>query len=149
MISMARRFGTLRFMFFFSVTVAAGALAHLITHSGDLSPMIGASAAISGMKGAATRFAFQPGGPLDFWRPRGDPPEQTAAAPLWTALRNPRVITFVAVWFALNLLIPAMCRHSRRFGGGVGSRRRSICGFVLRLPTFSSTRLIRSFTGGF
>lgn len=100
----ARRFGAVRFLIFFFVTVAAGAVAHLLTHSGDLSPMIGASAAISGTMGAATRFAFQPGGSLDFFRPHGHDPDQIPAAPLMVALRNPRVLTFVGVWFGLNLL---------------------------------------------
>ncbi len=100
----ARRFGALRFLAFFLVTVAAGALAHLITHAGERVVMVGASAAISGMMGAATRFAFQPGGSLDFWRPRGVDPDHIPAAPLWDALRNPRVLTFLVVWFALNLL---------------------------------------------
>ena len=67
----ARRFGATRFIVFVMVTVAAGALVHLIVHPGARVVMVGASAAISGMMGAATRFAFQPGGPLDFWRSRG------------------------------------------------------------------------------
>lgn len=100
----ARRFGAMRFLAFFFVTVAAGAVAHLITHAGELSPMIGASAAISGTMGAATRFAFQRGGSLDFFRPHGHDPDHIPAAPLLVALRNPRVLTFVGVWFALNLL---------------------------------------------
>ncbi len=64
----ARRFGAARFVLFCAVTVAAGALAYLAVHAGGQNPMVGASAAISGMMGAATRFAFQQGGPLDFWR---------------------------------------------------------------------------------
>ena len=66
--------------------------------------MVGASAAISGMMGAATRFAFQPGGSLDMWRRDRIPTHRIPAAPLLVALRNPRVIAFLAVWFALNLL---------------------------------------------
>jgi membrane associated rhomboid family serine protease len=66
--------------------------------------MVGASAAISGMMGAAMRFAFQPGGSLDFWRPRGGDPDRIPTAPLLSALRNPQVITFLVVWFTLNLL---------------------------------------------
>jgi membrane associated rhomboid family serine protease len=100
----ARRFGAMRFTAFFMVTVAAGALAHLVTHPGERAIMIGASGAISGMMGAAARFAFQPGGSLDFWRPRGVDPDHIPAAPLTAALRNPRVITFLVVWFGLNLL---------------------------------------------
>ena len=100
----ARRFGTPRFMLFFAATIAGGALAYLLAHAGALSPMIGASAGISGMMGAAARFVFERGGPLDMWH--GDRPnaDRIPTAPLLVALRNPRVLTFVGVWFGLNLL---------------------------------------------
>ena len=42
--AVARRFGTMRFLAFFLVTAAAGAALHLVTHAGEQSPMIGASA---------------------------------------------------------------------------------------------------------
>ncbi len=100
----ARRFGTTRFLLFCAVTVAAGALAHLVAHAGAQNPMVGASAAISGMMGAATRFAFQRGGSLDFRRGADGDPDRIPAAPLLVALRNPRVLAFLAVWFGLNLL---------------------------------------------
>jgi membrane associated rhomboid family serine protease len=66
--------------------------------------MIGASAGISGMMGAATRFVFQPGGSLDLWRRHRENADRVPAAPLSVALRNPRVLTFLGVWFGLNLL---------------------------------------------
>lgn len=100
----ARRFGTWRFLLFFAATVAAGALAYLLAHPGELAPMIGASAGISGMMGAAARFAFEPGGSLDFRRRDRSNADRVPAAPLSVALRNPRVLTFLAVWFGLNLL---------------------------------------------
>jgi membrane associated rhomboid family serine protease len=100
----ARRFGARRFLLFFAATVAAGALAYLLAHAGALSPMIGASAGISGMMGAAARFAFEPGGSLDMWRRDRGNADHVPAAPLLVALRNPRVITFVGVWFGFNLL---------------------------------------------
>ena len=65
---MARRFGTWRFLVFFAAAAAGGAAVHLATHFGQLLPMIGASAAISGAMAAAMRFAFQRGGPLAMWR---------------------------------------------------------------------------------
>jgi membrane associated rhomboid family serine protease len=101
---LARRFGPLRFVAFFIVTVAAGAVAHLVTHAGELVPMIGASAAISGTMGAATRFMFQPGGPLSGQQVDRTNAYRVRASPLLTALRNPRVLTFLAIWFGLNLL---------------------------------------------
>jgi membrane associated rhomboid family serine protease len=99
-----RRFGGERFFYFFAVTVAAGALAHLITHAGELSPLIGASAGISGAMGAAARFAFERGGPLDLWQRGRVDADRVPAAPLAVALRNPRVLAFLGVWFGLNLL---------------------------------------------
>jgi len=100
----ARRFGALRFLLFFAVTIAAGALAYLLAHAGAMAPMIGASAGISGMMGAAARFVFEPGGSLDMWHGDRGYADRVPAAPLLVALRNPRVVTFVAVWFGLNLL---------------------------------------------
>lgn len=96
---LARRFGALRFVLFCAVTAAAGALAHLLTHSGQVQPMVGASAIISGAMAAAMRFAFQPGGGMQ-WRGNMHLP----AVPLFTALRDPRVLVFLVVWFGLNLL---------------------------------------------
>jgi len=101
---LARRFGAWRFLLFFAVTVAAGALAHLLVYAGELSPMIGASAGVSGTMGAAARFVFEPGGPLDMWNRPGHNADWVPAAPLAVALRNPRVLAFLAVWFGLNLL---------------------------------------------
>ena len=100
----ARRFGSMRFLLFFAATIAAGALAYLLAHAGALAPMIGASAGISGMMGAAARFAFEPGGSLDMWNSDRTNADRVPAAPLFVALRNPRVLTFVGVWFGLNLL---------------------------------------------
>lgn len=102
--AVARRFGALRFLLLFVTTAAAGALTHLLAHAGDAVPMIGASAAISGTMGAAARFAFQRGGPLDLRRSEAGRSYHVPAAPLRAALHNPQVLAFLAVWFGLNLL---------------------------------------------
>jgi membrane associated rhomboid family serine protease len=99
----ARRFGPWRFLAFMATTAAAGAAVHLVTHFGELLPMIGASAAISGAMAAATRFAFQRGGPLALWRD-GEDAYRVPAAPLMSSLRDPRVLAFLLVWFGVNLL---------------------------------------------
>ncbi|MBI3435640.1 MAG: rhomboid family intramembrane serine protease [Proteobacteria bacterium] len=102
--AVARRFGAIRFAMFFAVTAAAGAAAHLVTHGGELYPMVGASASISGLMAAAVRFIFQAGGPLALWR-RGDTRAfLVAAVPLVAALRDPRILTFLGVWFGLNVI---------------------------------------------
>ena len=99
----ARRFGAGRFLLFFAVTAAGGALAHLAIYSGQRVPMIGASAAISGFMAAAIRFAFQRGGPLRLGANQ-DESYRVPALPLIAVLRDSRVMIFLAVWFGLNLL---------------------------------------------
>jgi membrane associated rhomboid family serine protease len=99
----ARRFGPLRFTAFMAMTAAAGAAAHLATHFGELLPMVGASAAISGAMAAAARFAFQRGGSLEMWRDRAEA-SRVPAAPLSVSLRDARVIAFLLVWFGVNIL---------------------------------------------
>ena len=100
---LARRFGVVRFLAFFLVTAAAGAAAHLLVHRGQLVPVIGASAVVSGTMAAAIRFAFERGGPLAAWR--GEPASyDVPAAPLSQALRDRRIVMFLLVWFGLNLL---------------------------------------------
>jgi membrane associated rhomboid family serine protease len=102
--AVARRFGTLRTIAFFAATAAGAALMHLATHWGELVPMVGASGAVSGFMAGAIRFAFQHGGPLSVFRP-GDPAAYLVpATPLSSALRDPRIVVFLAVWFGLNLL---------------------------------------------
>jgi membrane associated rhomboid family serine protease len=102
--AIARRFGPLRFLAFFVVTAAGGALAYLAAHGGQESAVVGASAAISGTMAGAMRFMFQRGGPLGFWRERDDNAYRVPALPLSRTLREPRVLIFLIVWFAVNFL---------------------------------------------
>jgi membrane associated rhomboid family serine protease len=103
--AVARRFGAVRFLLFFAVTAAAGAAMHLATHQGALSPMIGASASISGFMAAAIRFVFQSGGPLAVFRRDADPQAyRVPAVPLTAVWHDPRILAFLGVWFALNIL---------------------------------------------
>lgn len=101
----AWRFGAVRFLVFFAVTAAAGAGTFLYMHEGELVPVIGASAAISGAMAAATRFVFAEGGPIGFFRGGHDiAAYKQPAPPLLESLRNKRVFTFLLVWFLLNFL---------------------------------------------
>jgi len=102
--AVARRFGSLRFIAFFAVTADADAAIHLVTHQGAVVPVIGASAAISGFMAAAIRFAFQRGGPLSMFRSGDEAAYRVPAAPLTTALRDVRIIAFLAAWFGVNIL---------------------------------------------
>ncbi len=136
--AVARRFGPWRFMAFFAVTAAAGALAHLIAYAGVNAPVVGASAAISGTMAGAMRFAFQPGGPLNFLRTGSDADYRVPAIPLTGVLRDPRVLMFLVVWFGINLLFGAT---SLSVGGngsdGIVAWQAHIGGFVAGLLLFS------------
>ena len=102
--ALARRFGGVRFFAFLAVTAAAGALAHLVTHEHALEPMIGASASVSGAMAAAIRFAFVRGSFLSFSRGDADAAARVPAQPLWQALRDRRVLSFLAIWFGVNII---------------------------------------------
>ena len=102
--ALARRFGAVRFFLFMAVTAAAGALAHLVTHEHAVAPMIGASASVSGAMAAAIRFAFVQGSFLSFGRGDADAAARVPALSLLHALRNTRVLGFLAVWFGVNII---------------------------------------------
>lgn len=102
--AVAWRFGTARFLLFSAVCSVAGAATHLAVHWGDEAVVIGASAAISGYMAAATRFMFQPGAPLGLFRIGGATAFRVPALPLREVLRDRRVLVFLVIWFAANLL---------------------------------------------
>jgi membrane associated rhomboid family serine protease len=102
--ALARRFGAIRFFLFMAVTAAAGAAAHLLTHEHALAPMIGASASVSGAMAAAIRFAFVRGSFLSFNRGDANEAARVPALPLLRSLRDPRVLTFLAIWFGTNII---------------------------------------------
>lgn len=103
----ARRLGAARFLALFAFTSLAGALAHFMMRPVDLSPVIGASAAVSGLTAAALRFIFQPGAPLGpqpWYGPLS--PEAAVRQPalgLAAAVRDRKVLQFMAIWFVINL----------------------------------------------
>jgi membrane associated rhomboid family serine protease len=105
--AVARRFGTLRFLAFFAVTAATGAALHLAMKAGDIWPMVGASAAISGCMAAALRFVFQSDGPLGIMRSGRDSDFRRPALPLLRALSEPRALIFLCVWLAVDFLFGA------------------------------------------
>lgn len=101
--AVAQRFGARRFLALTAAATVGGALLHLATRWGDLSPVIGASAAVSGYMGAAVRFALAGPDPM-IGGGRGNDRVHAIAAPLFEALRDRRVMAFLAVWFGINLL---------------------------------------------
>ena len=134
--ALARRFGATRFFLFMAVTAAAGALAHLITNEHSVDPMIGASASVSGTMAAAIRFAFVQGSFLSFSRGDADAAAKVPALSLSRALRNGRVLSFLAVWFGVNIIFGV---GSIAIGveGAVVAWQAHIGGFLAGLMLFS------------
>jgi membrane associated rhomboid family serine protease len=111
--AVARRFGAPRFLLFCAVAAIAGALAHYLTHIADLEPVVGASAAVSGVMAAAARFVFQPGAPLDERlgftdRTSEDFAYRLPALPLRNILSNRSALSFLLFWFLANFLFGAV-----------------------------------------
>jgi membrane associated rhomboid family serine protease len=100
--ALARRFGGARFLLLALLAAVAGAGLHYVVHPGDEALMIGASGAVSGMMAATVRFAFAPGGPLA----GGASPDcyRVPPVPLNGLISNSRALSFVLIWFAVNLL---------------------------------------------
>jgi membrane associated rhomboid family serine protease len=99
----ARRFGLARFVIFFALCAVGGAIVHMLVHPLDLTPVVGASAAISGTMAAVARFAFTPGSALAD-RSEAFPVEAFQDTSLKRMASNHRAMFFLAAWFGVNLL---------------------------------------------
>ena len=89
----ARRIDTLRFLALTLVATIAAVLAHLVAHWGEAGPVIGASGAIAGYMGGASRFIF-----VDPRNPR------RRALELLPLFSRP-VVMFALVWSCLNVAL--------------------------------------------
>ena len=92
----ARRFGTPLFLLFFVLCGVAGAAAHLAFNWSSPEPVIGASAAISGLMAAGIRLLPTERPP---WASAG-PPAEAALLPLWSR----QILLFSLVWAAINIV---------------------------------------------
>lgn len=79
----ARVGGARGFVAIYMIGAVAGALLFWAMHPAELIPVVGASGAISALMGAAVRFLYGPG---------------------IARLTDPRVLTFTAIWLAVNLI---------------------------------------------
>lgn len=94
---LANRIGPVRFVAFWVATSLAAVGLHYVLHANDATPLVGASGAISGMMGAAARFAFQI-----------DRSERRAAftGPILSIGRvftYRTTVSFLAIWMVINL----------------------------------------------
>lgn len=136
----ARRIGGARLLILFCLAAIGGALAHFAIYSADFMPMMGASGAISGLMGAASRFIFQPSGPvLGGIRlgPRADGMKGEGALLSFSEmLRNPASLRFIGLWLVFNLLVGLLGSSSSADGGSIAWVAH-IGGFVTGLLSIS------------
>lgn len=94
---LANRIGGQRFILFWIVTALAAVFFYYLFHTGSRVPLVGASGAISGMMGAAARFAFR----ID--RSRARSAFTGPVLPIPVVLRSRTAVVFLVVWMAVNL----------------------------------------------
>ncbi len=112
----ARRYGPWRFGIVALAGIVAGATLHLLVAPLSVMPLVGASAGISALMGAATRFVFQP--PPAYPMPMSwqIPPRQPLQS-LRELMGNRTAVLFLAVWLVTNLLFGLLALP---LGGGDG-----------------------------
>jgi membrane associated rhomboid family serine protease len=131
--AVARRVSMAGFFQFSILCGIVGALAHLVLHWGEMSPMVGASAAISGQMAAALRFVFSVRGGSHEGRPDFT---HVPLASLQETLRDGRAVAFIVFWLVLNAYFGL---SGASFGTGPDSRiawEAHIGGFLCGLLTF-------------
>lgn len=131
--AVAKRIGDPRFFYFSALCGVAGALTHLVFHFGELAPMVGASAAISGQMAGALRFFFKMR-----WRGVGAaPPEftQVPLASLGETFRDKRILLFLCLWVLLNAIFGLIPQPILGAEGGIAWEAH-IGGFLCGLLSF-------------
>lgn len=94
---LATRIGAIRFVLFWCATTLAAVGLHYVLHMDSSVPLVGASGAISGMMGAAARFGFRSS------RAAGRSAFEGRMLTIPEALSSRTVVTFLAIWFVINL----------------------------------------------
>jgi membrane associated rhomboid family serine protease len=130
---LAWRFGTARFLAFSAAGTVAGAAMHLLVHPDGLAPLVGASAAISAHMAGASRFVFSRSGPI--FRATGPQGYRQPAGSLRAVIADRRVLSFLGVWFGLNLLFGLTALGSNLASGAIAWEAH-IGGFLVGLLLF-------------
>lgn len=100
----ARRIGSIRFILLFCISAIGGSFTHLAFHFHDITPIIGASAAVSGLIAASIRFMFQPGESFSAF-PMGDFSQYKAPSlTILKTIQEHRSLSFICLWFGTNII---------------------------------------------
>ena len=98
----ARRLGAASFLVFMTACAIAGALTHYMFHWMEFTPVVGASAAISGAMAAVTRFIFTPNQLRPLHNAQRDI-NKTSAETLSELKNNKSAVVFIMIWFVSNI----------------------------------------------
>jgi membrane associated rhomboid family serine protease len=130
--AVARRVGNGKFLIFSVLCGVAGAVTHLICHFGEMAPVVGASAAISGQMAGALRFIFraQPSA-----AGRASDLLSAPLMPLGQTVRDPRILFFLVLWVAINAYFGLSAVRIAGQEGGIAWEAH-IGGFLFGLFTF-------------
>jgi membrane associated rhomboid family serine protease len=130
--AVARRVGDRKFAMFSILCGVVGAVTHLIFHFGQMAPVVGASAAISGQMAGALRFIFK-ARPY----PGGHSPDFVSAPlmPLGQTVRDLRILFFLALWVGINAYFGLSAVRLAGQEGGIAWEAH-IGGFLCGLLTF-------------
>lgn len=95
---LANRIGPVRFILFWAATALGAVALHFVLYPESTTPVVGASGALSGMMGAAARFAFR----ID--RSRRRPAFAGTILSVPDVFRSRQAVTFLLVWMVVNLV---------------------------------------------
>jgi membrane associated rhomboid family serine protease len=99
-------------------------------------PMIGASAAVSGIMAGAIRFVFQPGEPLSGFSLHKGGHYHGPSLPLVATFRDRRTLRFILLWLAVNI-VSGLFGTSTGLADGAIAWEAHLGGFVFGLLAFS------------
>ena len=129
----ARRCGAGRFLALAAASALGGAVAHVLAHPLEVGPMVGASAAVSGMMAAAAWFMFAP--PSWTLEGRLAEPHERRRESLAAIVRNRNVLVFIGIWFATNYLFASVAQPLGLADAGIAWEAH-IGGFLVGLALF-------------
>lgn len=98
----ARRIGVVRYVLFWVFSAAASAFLHAAIYWGDQTLLIGASGVVSGLMGAACRFAFPA---MDGRRIGARQAHLNPRLSILDSLRSRTVVVYILMWVAGNALV--------------------------------------------